>query len=126
MATPAVEPSTPRPVEAAPASQPSYELQIAFVVSLIPHALALFLGGYGHIITNAPLAVVVTIVDVVAVVIAYLQYRDDSRATRASHWLVRATIGVGAVWLIYALFVGMVIVLGRVFCLGQDCRGPIR
>jgi len=126
VAGPAVEPSTPRPVETAAASQPSYELQIAFVASLVPHALALFLGGYGQIITNAPLAVVVTIVDVVAVVIAYLQYRDDSHARRPSHWLVRATMGVGAVWLIYAAFVGMVIVLGRVFCVGQDCRGPIR
>ena len=124
MAGPAVEPSTPRPVETTPA--PSYELQIAFVVSLIPHALALFLGGYGQIITNAPLAVVVTIVDIAAVVIAYLQFRDDSHASRPSHWLVRATIGVGAVWLVYAVFVGMVIVLGRVFCVSQDCRGPIR
>lgn len=124
MAGPAVEPSTPRPAEATPA--PSYELQIAFVVSLIPHVLALFLGGYGQIITNAPLAVVVTIVEVVAVVIAYLQFRDDSHASRPSHWLVRATIGVGAVWLVYAVFMGMVIVLGRVFCVSQDCRGPIR
>ncbi len=124
MAGPAVEPSTPRPVEATLA--PSYELQIAFVVSLIPHALALFLGGYGQIITNAPLAVAVTIVDIVAVVIAYLQFRDDSHASRPSHWLVRATIGVGAVWLVYAVFIGMVIVLGRVFCVSQDCRGPIR
>ena len=124
MAGPAAEPSTPRPVEATPA--PSYELQIAFVVSLIPHALALFLGGYGQIITNAPLAVAVTIVDVVAVVIAYLQFRDDSHASRPSHWLVRATIGVGAVWLVYAVFMGIIIVLGRVFCVSQDCRGPIR
>jgi len=124
VAGPAVEPSAPRPVEATLA--PSYELQVAFVVSLIPHALALFLGGYGQIITNAPLAVAVTIVDIVAVVIAYLQFRDDSHASRPSHWLVRATIGVGAVWLVYAVFVGMVIVLGRVFCVSQDCRGPIR
>jgi hypothetical protein len=105
---------------------PSYELQIAFVVTLIPHALALFLGGYGEIITNAPLAVVVTIVDVVAVVIAYLQFRDDSHASRSSHWLVWATIAVGAVWLIYAVFVGLVVLLGRVFCISQTCRGPIR
>jgi hypothetical protein len=126
MAAPAVEPSTPRPVEAAPAASPSYELQIAFVVTLIPHALALFLGGYGEIITNAPLAVVVTIVDVVAVVIAYLQFRDDSHASRSSHWLVWATIAGGATWLMYAVFVGLVVVLGRVFCISQTCRGPIR
>jgi len=105
---------------------PSYELYIAFVVSLIPHAAALFTGGYGQIITNAPLAVVVTIVDAVAVVIAYMQFRDDAHASRSSHWLVWATIGVGAVWLIYAAFVGLVVVFGRVFCISQDCRGPIR
>ena len=124
MASPAVEPSAPRRIEAA--SPPSYELQIAFVVTLVPQALALFLGGYGEIITNAPLAVVVTIVDIVAVVIAYLQFRDDSHASRSSHWLVWATIGVGAVWLIYAVFVGLVVLLGRVFCISQTCRGPIR
>jgi hypothetical protein len=105
---------------------PSYELFVAFVVSIIPHAAALFGGGYGQVITNAPLAVVITIVDAVAVVIAYLQFRDDSHASRSSHWLVWATIAVGAVWLIYATFVGAVILLGRVFCISQDCRGPIR
>jgi hypothetical protein len=125
VAGPALEPNS-RPVEAASTPQPSYELQIAFVVSLVPHVLALFLGGYGAIITNAPLAVVVTLATVVAVAIAYLQYRDDSHASRPSHWLVRATMGVGAVWLVYAVFVGLVIVFGRVFCVSQDCRGPIR
>ena len=124
MAGPAVEPSTPRPVEAA--ATPSYELQIAFVVALIPHALAIFLGGYGGIITNPPLAVVLTIVDVVAVVIAYLQFRDDSHASRSSHWLVWATIAVGAIWLLYAVFVGSVVLLGHLFCISQNCRGPIR
>ena len=124
MAGPALEPSAPRPVEAA--TTPSYELQIAFVVSILPHAVALFTGGYGEIITNAPLAVGLTIVDVVAMVIAYLQFRYDSHASRSSHWLVWATIAAGAIWLIYALFVGMVIVLGRVFCVSQLCRGPIR
>ena len=126
VAGPAVEPSAPRPVEVASTPSPSLELQIAFVVTLVPHALALFVGGYGGLITNAPFAVVVTIVDVVAVVIAYLQFRDDSHASRSSHWLVWATIAVGAVWLMYAVFVGMVILLGRVFCVSQDCRGPIR
>jgi hypothetical protein len=24
------------------------------------------------------------------------------------------------------VFVGMVVLLGRVFCISQDCRGPIR
>ncbi len=126
MEGPALEPSAPRQVDVTLPRSPAYELYIAFVVSLIPHAAALLVGGYGQIITNAPLAVVITIVDAVAVVIAYLQFRDDSHASRSSHWLVWATIAAGAVWLVYAVFVGMVILLGRVFCISQDCRGPIR
>ncbi len=105
---------------------PAYELYIAFIVSLIPQAAALLVGGYGQVITNAPLAVVITIVDAVAVVIAYLQFRDDSHAGRSSHWLVWATIAIGAVWLVYAVFVGVVVLLGQVFCISQACRGPIR
>ena len=126
MEGPAVEPSVPHPSETTAIRSPSYELYIALVVSLIPQAAALVLGGYGHVITNAPLAVVLTIVDAVAVVIAYLQFRDDSHASRSSHWLVWATIAIGSVWLIYAVFVGLVLVLGRVFCITQDCRGPFR
>jgi hypothetical protein len=123
---PALEPSAPRQADVVVPRSPAYELYIAFIVTLIPQAAALLLGGYGQIITNAPLAVVITIVDAVAVVIAYLQFRDDSQASRSSHWLVWATIAVGAVWLVYAVFVGMVLLLGRVFCISQDCRGPIR
>jgi hypothetical protein len=122
---PAIEPG-PRRVEVTLPRSPAYELYIAFVVSLIPHAAALVVGGYGQIITNAPLAVVITIVDAVAVIIAYLQFRDDSHAGRSSHWLVWATIGAGAIWLMYAVFIGIVILLGQVFCISQDCRGPIR
>jgi len=122
---PALEPSAARHAEVVLPRSPSYEIFIAFVVSIIPQAAALFAGGYGQVITNAPLAVVITIVDAVAVVIAYLQFRDDSHASRSSHWLVWATIAVGAVWLIYAIFVGAVILLGQVFCISQDCRGPI-
>ena len=123
---PALEPSAPRQADVVLPRSPAYELYIAFIVSLIPQAAAVLLGGYGQIITNAPLAVVITIVDAVAVVIAYMQFRDDSHAGRSSHWLVWATIAVGAIWLIYAAFVGMVLLLGRVFCISQDCRGPIR
>jgi len=123
---PIADPSAPRQSEVVLPRSPSYELFIAFVVSIIPHAAALFVGGYGQVITNAPLAVVITIVDAVAVAIAYLQFRDDSHASRASHWLVWATIAVGSVWLIYAVFVGMVIILGQVFCISSNCRGPIR
>ena len=111
---------------AAEPAQPSYELWIAFAVSAIPHVLALFVGGYVQIITNAPIAVVVTIVDAVAVVLAYLQFRDDSHASRPSHWLVWATIAVGGLWLFYALLVGAVILLGQLFCISQTCRGPLR
>ena len=126
MEGPAVEPSSPRRAEIALGLSPSFELWIAFVFSVVPHVAALFAGGYGQIITNAPLAVIVTIVDVVAIVIAYLQFREDSHASRSSHWLVWATIAVGAIWLIYAVFVGAVILLGQVFCVSQNCRGPIR
>ncbi|MDQ2913488.1 MAG: hypothetical protein M3T56_09555 [Chloroflexota bacterium] len=114
--------TTPR----AEAARPPYELWVAFAVSAVPHVLALFVGGYGQIITNAPIAVVVTIVDVVAVVIAYLQFRDDTHASRSSHWLVWATMAVGGLWLFYAVLVGMVILLGQLFCISQICRGPLR
>jgi hypothetical protein len=123
---PALEPSAPRQADVVLPRSPAYELYIAFVVSIIPQAAALLAGGYGQIITNAPLAVVLTIVDAVAVVIAYLQFRDDSHAGRSSHWLVWATIALGAVWLIYAIFVGAVIVFGHVLCISETCRGPIR
>jgi len=111
---PAVKPAKPRPADAALSTSLSYELWVAFAVSILPHAIALVVGGYGQIITNAPLAVVATIVDIAAVVLASLQFREDSRAERSSHWLVWATIGLGAVWLIYAVFVGLVILLGQV------------
>jgi hypothetical protein len=123
---PALEPSASERADAALTAAPSYELWIAFVVSIIPHAVALFVGGYGHIITNAPLAVIITVVDIAAIVIAYLQFREDSHAHRSPHWLVWATVALGAVWLVYAVFVGLVVVLGQVFCISQTCRGPIR
>ena len=125
MEGPALEPSASRNTEVVLPRSPAYELYIAFVVSIIPQVAALLAGGYGAIITNAPLAVVLTIVDAVAVVIAYLQFRDDSHAGRSSHWLVWATIAVGAVWLMYAIFVGAVILFGHVFCISETCRGPI-
>ena len=125
MEGPAIEPSASRKTEVDLPRSPAYELYIAFVVSLIPQVAALLVGGYGGIITNAPLAVVLTIVDAVAVVIAYLQFRDDSHASRPSHWLVWATIAVGALWLFYAVLVGMVILLGQLFCISQSCRGPL-
>ena len=123
---PALKPDSPAPAAAIVARLPAFELWIAFLFSIVPHAAGLFAGGYGQIITNAPLAVIVTIVDVVALVIAYLQFREDSHAKRAPHWLVWATIAVGGIWLIYAVFVGALLLLGQLFCINQDCRGPIR
>src|SRR5205807_1567224 len=82
---PALKPDLPAPGAAIVARMPVFELWIAFVFSLVPHVAGLVVGGYGQIITNAPLAVIVTIIDVVALVIAYLQFREDSHARRASH-----------------------------------------
>jgi hypothetical protein len=123
---PAVKPSSPAPAAAVVGRSPAFELWIAFAFSIVPHAAGVLAGGYGQIITNAPLAVVVTIIDVVALVIAYLQLREDSHASRGSHWLVWATIAVGAIWIVYAVFVGTVLLFGRAFCIAKDCRGPIR
>jgi hypothetical protein len=70
--------------------------------------------------------VVVTILEIAAIAIAYLQFRDDSEASRSSHWLVWATIGLGAIWLFYAVLVGLVVIIGQIWCFGEICRGPIR
>jgi hypothetical protein len=122
MEGPALKPSTPTEVIG---REPAFELWIAFLFSIVPHAAGLFAGGYGQIITNAPIAVVVTIVDVVGLVIAYLQFREDSHAGRSSHWLVWATIAIGAIWFLYALLVGAVVLFGNVFCVSQNCRAPL-
>lgn len=126
MEEPALKPNSPAPTEIVASRSPAFELWIAFVFSLVPHVAGLLAGGYGQVITNAPLAVIVSIVDLVAIVIAYLQFREDSHAHRSSHWLVWATIAVGAIWLVYAAFVGTLVILGRAFCINQDCRGLIR
>ena len=123
---PAAKPSSSAPVAAIVGRSPAFELWIAFLFSIVPHAAGLIVGGYGQIITNAPLAVVITGVDVVALVIAYLQFREDSQAHGGSHWLVWATVAVGGVWLVYAVFVGALLVFGHAFCINQDCRAPIR
>jgi hypothetical protein len=122
---PALKPTSAARADAT-SPRPSLELWIAFAASVVPHAVALFAGGYGQMITNAPLAVVVTVVDAVAMVIAYLQYREDSQTGRSSHRLVWTTIAVGGLWLVYALFVGAVILLGKALCISETCRGLIR
>lgn len=126
MERPAANPTPPAPAAVILGRSPAFELWIAFLFAVVPHAAGLFAGGYGQIITNAPLAVVVTGVDVAALVIAYLQFREDSHGRRPSHWLVWATIAVGGIWLIYAVFVGALLIFGHAFCINQDCRAPIR
>ena len=106
--------------------RPPYELWIAFGVTLVPQLTALAGGGYGQVITNAPVAAALTIVDAAAVVIAGLQLREDVGAGRSPHWLVWATVVVGAIWLVYAVLVGVVLILGNLFCVSQLCRGPLR
>jgi len=103
-----------------------YELWFGFAASLLPHVLAAVLGGYGRIITVVPLAAMVSIVDLAALAVAGLQLRDDRHAGRATHWLVWATLVAGAVWLLYALYVGAVFVMVQVFCINQLCRGALR
>ena len=122
MEGPALKPSTPTEVIG---REPAFELWIAFLFSIVPHVAGLFAGGYGQVITNAPIAVVVTIVDVVGLVIAYLQFREDSHGGRSSHWLVWATIAIGAIWFLYALLVGAVVLFGNAFCVSQNCRAPL-
>src|SRR5712691_297985 len=122
MAGPEIVPATPERVETAPTRSPSLELWVALLFGVLPQAAAVFVGGYGQIITNAPLAVIVTIIEVIAVVIAYLQFREDAHASRSTHWLVWATIAVGGLWLLYALFVGMAILLGQIFCISKEDR----
>jgi hypothetical protein len=123
---PALNPISGARPEATLQRPPSFELWIACAASVVPQFVALFVGGYGQMITNAPLAVVITVVDVVAIVIAYFQFREDSNAGHSSHWVVWVTIAVGGLWLIYAVFVGAVILLGKAFCISETCRGLIR
>ena len=104
---------------------PSLELWVALALSILPHAVAVLFGGYGSIIVNAPIAIILTVVDAAAIVIAVLQLRDDSRANRPSHWAVWATMVVGGIWILYAVLVGAVLILGRIFCLSETCRGPL-
>ena len=103
-----------------------YELWFGFAASLVPQALAAVLGGYGRIITILPIAATVSIVDLAAVAVAGLQLRDDRRAGRATHWLVWATLVAAGVWLLYALYFGVVYLMVQVLCINQLCRGALR
>lgn len=112
--------------KAAALAKAPYELWAAFVVSLVPQITALFAGGYGEVVTKPPLALGLLVIDVAAVAIAFLQYREDSKANRSSHWLVWATIVSGGIWMIYAVAMGIVLILGNALCVNQLCRGPLR
>jgi hypothetical protein len=39
---------------------------------------------------------------------------------------VWATIALGTIWLFYAVFVGLVLIVGQIFCFRETCRGLIR
>src|SRR5256885_16057831 len=84
---PATKPSSSAPVAAIVGRSPAFELWIAFLFSIVPHAAGLIVGGYGPIITNAPPAVVITGGGGVAPGIAYLQVLEDSPAHGGSHLL---------------------------------------
>lgn len=112
--------------KAAALAKAPYELWAAFIVSLVPQLTALFGGGYGEIITKAPLALGLMVIDAAALAIAYLQFREDSHAHRESHWLVWGTLISGGIWLVYAIAMGLVLILGNAFCVNQLCRGPLR
>jgi hypothetical protein len=107
------------------AVRPSYELWASLGASLLPHALAIAFGGYGRIVTIVPLAAALTFVAVAANVVAFLQWRDDTAAFRSSHWLVWAVFGFASTWIVYAIYVGLVYLMVRIFCINQLCRGPL-
>jgi hypothetical protein len=109
----------------AKAIRPHYELWAGFGASLIPHALAIAFGGYGRIVTIVPLAAALTVVDLAANVVAFLQWRDDTHAFRSSHWLVWAIFGFAGTWIVYAVYVGLVYLMVQIFCINQLCRGPL-
>jgi hypothetical protein len=121
--TPAV--TTPKTLE--PISvQPSLELWVALGISAIPQLLAAFIGGYGHVIVIVPLALAATLADIAAAAVAALQLRSDRDAQRSSHPVVWITLGLAALWLLYALAVGLIALVVHVFCVNELCRGPLR
>src|SRR2546421_12713795 len=68
---PAAKPSSPAPVAAIVGRWPAFELWIAFLFSIVPHAARLVVGGYGQSITDAAHAGGSTGVRVDPLVIAY-------------------------------------------------------
>ena len=115
-----------RPSEAAAATVPSLELMVAAGISAVPQVAAFLFGGYGRLIVILPVALTLTLADLAAAIVAALQLRADREAKRPTHALVWVTLGLAAPWILYALYVGLVALLVRVFCINETCRGPIR
>jgi hypothetical protein len=62
---------------------------------------------------------------VAAIGVAWLQLRDDRKAARRSHWLVWGVFVAAGAWVVYALYVGLIVVLVRIFCINEVCRAPL-
>jgi hypothetical protein len=106
-------------------ARPPYELWLALAASAAPHVLAVLGGGYGRVVTIAPLAAALVAVSAAAFAIAALEVRDDFRAARPSSRLIWATLGLSAAWILYAVCIGLIYVLVQLFCINQFCRGPL-
>jgi hypothetical protein len=105
--------------------RPPYELYGALAASAVPYVLGIVGGGFGQIVTIAPLAAALVAVSGAAFAVAFLELRDDRRADRPSSWLIWATLGLSAVWISYAVYIGLIYAMVQVFCINQLCRGPL-
>jgi hypothetical protein len=118
--------ATPKPTADPAQAQPSLELWASLGITALPQILAAFIGGYGHLIVIVPLALTATLADVAAAAVAGLQLRADHEAQRPTHPVVWITLGLAALWLLYAIFVGVIALVAHVFCVNELCRGPLR
>ena len=107
------------------ASPPTLELWIALGLAAIPQVAAFLFNGYGHLIVIVPVALMLTFASVAALVVAILQIRADRHASRPSHTAVWATVVLAAPWIAYAVYLGAIALMVRVFCVNQVCRGPL-
>lgn len=105
--------------------KPPYELWLGLAGAALPHVLVLLLGSYGRVVTIAPLAIGLVGVSAAGLAVACLELRDHRREGRAVNWIIWATIGLGAAWIAYALYIGLIWLLAQVFCINQLCRGPL-
>lgn len=107
------------------AAEPSFELWTALAVGIVPQLASFVIGGYGRLVVIGPLALTLTLADIAAAVVAGLQLRADQTAHRSSHPVVWITLVLAGLWLVYALSIGAVLLMGRVFCVNETCRGPL-